>query len=59
MPGTNWQVCKPNQQSKQSLVQTSGVTVLVVPVWVTDRVLLFEFPLLFDPLDEEYLAVTN
>ena len=34
MPGTNWQVCPPNGQSKQSLVQTSGVVVAGVLVGV-------------------------
>ena len=35
------------------------VTVLPVPVWLADWALLFEFPLLFDPHDEEILVVTR
>ena len=43
------------------VVVTPGadVTVLPVPVWVADWALLFEFPLLFDPLGEGILVVTK
>ena len=60
VPSTNWQQNPGvNPQSKQSLVQTSGVTVLPVPVWLAVWALLFEFPLLFDPADEGILVVTK
>ena len=37
----------------------SNVIVLPVPVWLAVWALLFEFPLLFDPVDEGILVVTK
>ena len=42
------------------VVVTTGLDVTVLPVWVVAGwALLFEFPLLFDPLDEGILVVTK